>query len=73
MSGGGIGRIRDGDKITLDATTGRLSVDADLDAREASAAPAATGAFGRELFADMRDHAAPAEQGGGINMLRRYS
>ena len=73
MSGGGIGRIRDGDMITLDATTGRLSVDADLDAREASAAPAATGAFGRELFADMRDHAAPAEQGGGINMLRRYS
>ena len=73
MSGGGIGRIRDGDMITLDATTGRLSVNADLDAREASAAPAAAGAFGRELFADMRDHAAPAEQGGGINMLRRYS
>ena len=73
MSGGGIGRIKDGDMITLDATTGRLSVDAELDAREASAAPAAVGAFGRELFADMRDHAAPAEQGGGINMLRRYS
>ena len=73
MSGGGIGRIKDGDMITLDATTGRLSVDAELDAREASAAPAAASAFGRELFADMRDHAAPAEQGGGINMLRRYS
>ena len=73
MSGGGISRINDGDLITLDATTGILSVDADLDGREVAAAPLADCAFGRELFADMRDHAAPAEQGGGINVLRRYS
>lgn len=73
-SGGGIGRINDGDLITLDATKGLLSVDADLDGREVAAAPlAADCAFGRELFADMRDRAAPAEQGGGINVLRRYS
>jgi phosphogluconate dehydratase len=73
MSGGGIGRIKNGDLITLDATMGLLSVDADLEDREFTLAPVADGAFGRALFADMRDYAAPAEQGGGINMLRRYS
>ena len=73
MNGGGIGRINDGDLITLDATMGLLSVDADLEGREFTVAPVADGAFGRALFADMRDYAAPAEQGGGINMLRRYS
>ena len=73
MNGGGIGRINNGDLITLDATTGLLTVDADLDSREVTAAPVADSAFGRELFGDMRDHAAPAEQGGGINMLKRYS
>ena len=30
------------------------------------------GGFGRELFSDMRDQAASAEKGGGINLLRRY-
>ena len=73
MSGGAIGRIVDGDMITLDATKGSLSVAADLDNRPASRQPVSASAFGRELFADMRDQAAPAEHGGGINMLRRYS
>ena len=72
VNGGAIGRIRDGDMITLDVGAGALSVDADLDGRPACEASSPEGGFGRELFSDMRDQAASAEAGGGINLLRRY-
>ncbi|XDZ66573.1 phosphogluconate dehydratase [Alphaproteobacteria bacterium LSUCC0684] len=72
INGGAIGRIRDGDVITLDANTGTLEVAADLSRRPDANANAFEGGFGRELFADMREKAASAEAGGGINLLRRY-
>ena len=72
MDGGAIGQIQDGDMITLDAATGVLSIDADLTGRDHAPANPPQGGFGRELFSDMRDQAASAEDGGGINLLRRY-
>ena len=72
MDGGAIGQIQDGDMITLDAATGVLSIDADLTGRAHAPANPPQGGFGRELFSDMRDQAASAEDGGGINLLRRY-
>ena len=72
MDGGAIGQIQDGDMITLDAATGVLSIDADLTGRPHAPANPPQGGFGRELFSDMRDQAASAEDGGGINLLWRY-
>ncbi len=69
MDDGLIGRIRDGDMITLDAVNGRLEVEADLAARESGFAVAPAQGFGRDLFATMRAAAAPAEAGAGINEL----
>ena len=72
INGGAIGAIRDGDMVTLDAATGRLSVDADLGQRSQVSSNSFEGGFGRELFSNMREQAASAEAGGGINLLRRY-
>jgi phosphogluconate dehydratase len=72
VNGGAIGAIRDGDMITLDAATGKLSVEADLSHRPQVSSNPFEGGFGRELFSNMRDQAASAEAGGGINLLRRY-
>ena len=72
MNKGPIGQIIDGDVITLDASAGVLSVEADLSTRPHAKTHAFIGGFGRELFSDMRDQAASAETGGGINLLRRY-
>ena len=71
-TGGMIGRIQDGDIVTLDVEAGRLSVAADLEQRPPFTAEESAGGYGRELFADMRAQAAPAEAGGGVNLLRRY-
>jgi phosphogluconate dehydratase len=71
-NGGAISQIQNGDIITLDAAGGILNVEADLSARPFAEASLCEGGFGRELFSDMRDQAAPAEHGGGINLLRRY-
>ena len=70
--GGAIGAIRDGDMITLDVATGRLSVEADLSQRPQVKSNPFKGGFGRELFSNMREQAASAEAGGGINLLWRY-
>ena len=43
-----------------------------LEGRSKVERPNFEGGFGRELFSDMRDQAASAEKGGGINLLRRY-
>ena len=70
--GGPIGRVRNGDIITLDATLEILSVKQNLEGRSKVEQPNFEGGFGRELFSDMRDQAASDEKGGGINLLRRY-
>jgi phosphogluconate dehydratase len=71
VAGGAIAKIKDGDIITLDAVSGQLGVDADLDARPlppmSKREPKER--FGRPLFASLRGKAAPAEQGGGVNPL----
>ena len=72
INGGAIGAIRDGDMITLDIASGKLSVEADLSQRSQVRPNPFDGGFGRELFSNMRDQATSAEAGGGINLLRRY-
>ena len=72
MNKGPIGQIKDGDMMTVDAGAGVLSVAADLFNRPHAEPRSFIGGFGRELFSDMRDQAASAETGGGINLLRRY-
>ncbi len=71
VDGGPIGKIENGDLITLDAKQGTLVADVDLDARAAlgvSNLPAQRG-FARSLFAGLRQQATGAEQGGGLNLL----
>ena len=68
--GGFIGRIQDGDRVTLDAEAGTLKVDADLASRPPwqADASAATG-MGRELFASFRQNVSAAEAGASIFRL----
>jgi len=65
---GPIGRLRDGDVVSLEAERGMLSVevpDADWNARPQWRPDprASASGFGRELFAGMRAQVAPAERG----------
>lgn len=65
---GYISRVRDGDMITIDADTGELHVDANLDERESPVADLSgneTGT-GRELFAGFRQQVSGAEQGASV-------
>jgi phosphogluconate dehydratase len=68
-----IARIRDGDRIVLDAELGRLDVMVDpseLAARPRAVPPPDQHGWGRELFAPFRALAGDAETGGGIfNLL----
>lgn len=71
VDGGPIGKIIDGDMITLDAVNGTLAVEADLSNRASMALsnlPPQRG-FGRTLFAGMRHQAVNAEAGAGITLL----
>lgn len=73
--GGAIGRIQDGDMITIDALGAGLEVNADLEARapfDLAVLPAHT-SFGRSFFAPMRAASADAEFGGGLNQLHSPS
>jgi phosphogluconate dehydratase len=69
LAGGIIGKIRDGDVVTIDSNSGTLAVDAeDIESRpapEPDAANAQVG-MGRELFAAFRENSSGAEQGAGI-------
>jgi phosphogluconate dehydratase len=69
LAGGLIGKIRDGDRVTIDAAAGTLAVAADsIDSRpgpETGDANRQVG-MGRELFAAFRERSAGAEQGAGI-------
>jgi phosphogluconate dehydratase len=74
VQSGPIGKVQNGDIITLDAAAGTLQVDADLELRPPMTPahlPSQTG-FGRELFANLRHHASSAEAGGGINQLEPH-
>ncbi|HYG27796.1 MAG TPA: phosphogluconate dehydratase [Caulobacteraceae bacterium] len=64
--GGPIARLRDGDLIRLDGTSGALEVlvsEAELHARAPATAPPQPSGFGRELFASLRAAVGPADQG----------
>jgi len=68
LSGGAIGKVRDGDLIELDAVAGTLKVlldDAELAARPAPDVDLSGNEYGtgRELFALFRRHATTAEEG----------
>ena len=64
--GGAIGKIRNGDILTLDANLGNLSVQQNVEGRSTLCGRILK--VERELFSDMRDQAASAEKGGGINL-----
>ncbi|MBW3097337.1 phosphogluconate dehydratase [Pseudohoeflea coraliihabitans] len=71
LDGGPIAKIREGDMVRLDAEAGTLEVL--IDAEELAARDAATcdvshyeTGMGRELFAQFRATAAPADQGAGL-------
>jgi phosphogluconate dehydratase len=73
-AGGPLARVRTGDLIRLDATSGALEalVPAEEWSRRenATADLAGNGAgTGRELFSLFRTHAAGAEQGGGLRVI----
>lgn len=70
VDGGPIGKIMDGDIITLNAVRGTLDVAADLSGRASMALsnlPPQRG-FGRTLFTGMRCRAVSAEAGAGISL-----
>ena len=65
--GGPLGKVQDGDIVRVCASTGTLEalVDAaEWHAREQAAPPPPAMGTGRELFAMLRHHSDPAEQGG---------
>jgi len=74
FAGGPLAKVRTGDIIRLDATTGALEalVPAEEWSRRAVAMSdlaANTSGTGRELFSLLRAHAAGAEQGGGLRVI----
>ncbi len=62
-AGGPLARVRDGDRITLDAEAGVLAIEAELTGRESAAAPAEEGGYGRELFGVFRRAVGGADAG----------
>ena len=71
IDGGAISKLKDGDDVTIDAVGGTISTSADLGGRKPVKSYAGSKArgFGRGLFAAHRKGAAPAEAGGGVNLL----
>ena len=69
VNGGNIGRIKNGDIITLDATR-KLEVKEEISNRApfSIASKDNPNSFGRSLFAQMRSQSANAEAGGGISV-----
>jgi phosphogluconate dehydratase len=69
-AGGPLARLRDGDLVTVDATTGTLETSAELDARDPVPPPdRAPHGTGRELFARLRAQLGPADAGATIFAL----
>jgi phosphogluconate dehydratase len=69
-AGGAIGKIRDGDIVTLDSAAGVLSVHSDDDFDSRSVVPASLAAshngMGRELFGIFRNAVSSAESGASV-------
>ena len=65
-AGGPLARLRDGDVIRLDAESGRLEVDVDLNQREPWIPEHATHGTGRELFAAFRRSVGPPDEGASV-------
>ncbi len=67
-SDGLIGKVRDGDRITIDASRGLLSVlgGDDIESREAVLREAPRHGMGRELFGAFRERAGSAESGASL-------
>jgi phosphogluconate dehydratase len=67
-TGGLIGRIADGDIITIDAEAGKMMVEADLSTREhrTQDTSANNTGMGRELFSSFRKEVGNAESGASI-------
>lgn len=68
VSGGIIGKIRDGDLVTVNAVSGTLSVtsDDDVESRDAVIVEAPQQGMGRELFGAFRERAGSAETGASL-------
>lgn len=68
ITGGLIGKIRDGDTILIDAARGVMSVtaDDDIEARKAKLVEAPQEGMGRELFGAFRERAGNAEDGASL-------
>jgi len=69
LAGGVVGKIRDGDMVTIDADSGSMVVEAeDIESRPTPDADVANRqvGMGRELFTAFRERSAGAEQGAGI-------
>jgi phosphogluconate dehydratase len=67
VCGGNIGRLRDGDRVTIDAHSRNLEVEvpvADLMQRDIPQAPEVTQTLGRNLFVNARNQVGTADQGG---------
>ena len=64
--GGLIARVRDGDRVRLDATKGTLEVLADLSARDPAPQPETPLTYGRDIFTPFRQLVGPAGEGGSI-------
>ncbi|WP_366558529.1 phosphogluconate dehydratase [uncultured Nocardioides sp.] len=67
--GGPLSRVRDGDRITLDAGSGTLEIDADLASREPTGGALQGEGWsgtGRELFAAFRATVGPADAGASV-------
>ena len=67
--GGPLSRVRDGDRITLDAGSGILEIDADLASREPTGGALQGEGWsgtGRELFAAFRATVGPADAGASV-------
>jgi phosphogluconate dehydratase len=65
-AGGPLSRLRDGDVVRVDAETGRLDVDVDLDDREPWIPEHATHGTGRELFAAFRERVGRPDAGASV-------
>ena len=70
IDGGTISKIQDGDKIEIDANTGKLNLNEDYSNRKNSKLEKDLNVgFGRNLFSLLRKNAISAESGAGLNLI----
>ena len=70
IDGGTISKIQDGDKIEMDANTGKLNLNEDYSNRKTPKLEKdLSNGFGRNLFSLLRKNAISAESGAGLNLI----